>query len=438
MCHTVLRSKTALVLVVICSIGASACSRRTTDPMPLGTSDRSNATPWMAAHGSFVAVAWGASASGGTDVLVATSRDAGRTFSAPVQVNTVPGEARLGGEMPPRVALAPLTGSDTPEIVVLWTARQALSPDTPRVTEVKSARSRDGGRTFAAPVALQAGGAPGDRGWPALTVDGTGMAHAIWLDHRGMAAAHGSGSSHTPGHGAAPADGTAMALKSSLYHASLGNRASPEAELTRSVCYCCKTALATGTDGTVYAAWRHVYPGDLRDIAFSASRPGAASFASPVRVSEDQWAVNGCPDNGPAIAVDRGGAVHIVWFTVEGGEQPRGALFYSSTSNGRTFAPRTRIPTLGSPTPTHPYIGVDEQGRIVVAWDEISNGRRVASAREIRPRASAQPTFGPVVTLNATDSAMYPVLASTDQGLLAVWTAPGDPSRVMLRHVELP
>ena len=70
----------------------------------------------------------------------------------------------------------------------------------------------------------------------------------------------------------------------------------------------CKTALQAGADGSLYAAWRHVYPGNLRDMAFTMSKDGGRSFTS-VRVSEDGWAINGCPDDGPAIALDRRGDV---------------------------------------------------------------------------------------------------------------------------------
>src|SRR5215204_3035620 len=63
---------------------------------------RANATPSIAASGAVVAVAWGASAHGKADVFVAVSRDGGTTFGSAVQVNTVAGEARLNGEMPPR------------------------------------------------------------------------------------------------------------------------------------------------------------------------------------------------------------------------------------------------------------------------------------------------------------------------------------------------
>src|SRR5262245_15768189 len=71
----------------------------------LAVPGRANSTPSVTALGSFVAVAWGASGAGKTDVFVAVSTDSGRNFGAPVQVNTVAGEARLGGELPPRMAL---------------------------------------------------------------------------------------------------------------------------------------------------------------------------------------------------------------------------------------------------------------------------------------------------------------------------------------------
>lgn len=399
-----------------------------TNVASLAVKGRSNTTPWVAAAGDFVAVAWGASAAGETDVFVAVSRDAGDTFGAPIQVNTVAGEAFLGGELPPRVALVP-AGSADPEIAVLWTARGDA-------TELKAARSHDGGRTFDAPITLQSAGAPGDRGWPALAVDSEGTAHAIWLDHRGLAAG-GAAAGHGGHQSGAAHDGVAMAQKSGLYYASTGPTTA-ERELARGVCYCCKTALAVGPDGALYAAWRHVYPGNLRDIAFTVSRDGGRTFSDPVRVSEDDWAINGCPDDGPAIAVDDGGTVHIVWPTVIGGANPEGALFYASSTDGRAFTARTRIPTLGSPKPSHPQIAVDAAGRIVVAWDEIVQGSRIASAREVERQPGGRVHFGPVVTVAPEGPAMYPVLASTGSGVVAAWATGGGSSVIQARALDLP
>jgi hypothetical protein len=453
-------------------------------PVTLRVPDRANATPWIAASGDFVAVAWGASAAAKmADVYVAVSRDGGQTFAAPVQVNTVAGEGRLGGELPPRVSLARRTGGADPEIVVLWNARGA-------VASIKMSKSRDGGKTFDAPIALSSSDAAGDRGWPALTVDGRGTPHAIWVDHRGLAATRREGGTHNHGgsntaastkatgagaqagaagratHGSADRaahDGVAMAQQSGLYYASLpaapvaaaSIAADLERKLTPGTCYCCKTALVTGRDDALYAAWRHVYPGNLRDIAFSVSRDRGRTFSEPVRVSEDGWEIHGCPDDGPAMTVDTRGVVHVIWPTVIGGgtADPQGALFYASTSDGRTFTPRVRIPTLGSPKPGHPQIVADDRGRLIVAWDEVIDGQRIAVVRELHHAAAGGAiTFGdplrlttpPVSAAGAAstspaEASTYPVLASTSRGLLAVWTsgAPGA-SVIAVKPIDLP
>ena len=393
---------------------------------------RANATPSIAAAGRFVAVAWGASASGKADVFVAVSRDGGTTFGAAVQVNTVPGEGRLNGEMPPRVALGSSTGSSLPEIVVLWTARGAA-------TEIKTARSRDGGRTFGKPTSLQVSGAAGDRGWPSLALDRSGRLHAIWLDHRGLAAARaarGGASGHKPG---APHDGVAMAQNSSLYHASITGSSATEHEITKGVCYCCKTALAAGADGTLFAAWRHVYPGSFRDMAFATSRDGGRSFSAPVRVSEDGWAIEACPDDGPAMAVDASGSVHLAWPTVIGGDNPRGAIFYSTMPrDGQPFTKRQQVGTLGGPKPSHPQIVVDSRRRVFVAWDELANGRQTAAVREVRADATGATSFGPIVALSSSESGSYPALAAAGNRVLAAWATGGARSRVQVHPVPLP
>ena len=421
----------SVVLVLACA-ATFGVRRVTTAPAAVvfDIPGRADATPWAAASGAFVAVTWGASSEGKTDVFLAVSRDGGTTFGPPVQVNVIAGEARLGGELPPRVTLISRPGASLPEIAVLWTARAAA-------TEIKVARSRDGGKTFSAPVTLQAAGAPGDRGWPAVTFDHQGIVHAVWLDHREMAAKRTAGASHAGHKAGAEHDGAAMAQKSGLFYAAFSARPQ-ERLLTNGVCYCCKTALAAGPGGTLFAAWRHVYPGNLRDMAFTMSRDGGRSFSPPARVSEDGWAINGCPDDGPAMAVDARGTAHLVWPTVLDGAAPGGAIFYTSTRDGRRFTQRIRIPTLGGPKPSHPQIVLDRRGRLFVAWDESLNGRRTAAVRELRFNQIGAPSFGDAVPLSTDAAALYPVLAATDKGLLAVWTVSGDPSRVEARLVPMP
>jgi hypothetical protein len=403
----------------------------------LAVTGRASSTPWIAANGSFVAVAWGArTPAGASDVFVAVSRDEGATFSPPVQVNTQPGEARLGGELPPRVAVTRLPNG-APQITVVWTARDGNR------TSIRHARSIDGGRTFIDFVTIGGVDAPGDRGWHSVAVAPSGQVHAIWLDHRGMAGPEG-GHQHA-GHAqtsSAPEkrDGVAMAQRSGLYYAALNPTGrsihAKERELAKGVCYCCKTALAVRPDGAIVAAWRHVYAGNIRDIAFAISQDGGRTFSDPVRISDDRWQLDGCPDDGPALVVDRDNVVHMVWPTVIGGADPVGALFYTSTKDGRAFTPRQRIPTLGSPKPSHPHIAIGGNGSLIVAWDEVRDGSRTVAFRSLTATPQGAVAFGPIQT-PGSGVTTYPVLASTTKGVLAAWTVgAGDRAAVIVGRLR--
>src|SRR5438874_8311160 len=93
--------------------------------------------------------------------------------------------------------------------------------------------------------------------------------------------------------------------------------------------------------------FRNIYPGNLRDISLAISRDGGHTFAPPVRISEDHWSLNGCPDDGPTMQVDAAGTLHIVWPTLVQGPEPAIGLFRVSTRDGVTFTRRQAIPFLG-------------------------------------------------------------------------------------------
>jgi hypothetical protein len=217
-----------------------------------------------------------------------------------------------------------------------------------------------------------------------------------------------------------------MARKSSLYYRSDAS-GSVEREIAESVCYCCKTALAAGTQGRLYAAWRAVYAGSIRDIAATTSSDDGRTFAEPSRVSHDNWQIAGCPDDGPALAVDASGIVHIVWPTLLGGADPAAALFYATSHDGRAYSARVRVPTLGGSKPTHPQIAMTTDGRAMLAWDEVPAGGVRTAAVSIVGTSGGEPMPGTAVPLNDGERAAYPVLVTTGRGVLAAWTS-GDAS----------
>ena len=321
-----------------------------------------------------------------------------------------------------RVALVPRTG-DHPSIIVVWTAKATAG------TRLLSARSDDAAKSFAPPMLVPGSEAAGNRGWQSIAIGRDGGVVVVWLDHRELAK-NGSGSASMQhaehqhlASGQKPADGVARAQLSKLMFARL-DRSDSSRQLTGGVCYCCKTAIAQGRDGTLFTAWRHVYPGNFRDMAMSVSRDGGRTFAPPVRVSEDQWMLEGCPDDGPAVAVDARNVAHIVWPTLVSDQktaEPTIAVFYASTRDGKSFTARRQLATEG--VAHHPQIVIGVDGMPVIVWDESGDRTRrivMASGPQMNRRVLSGPQSG-----------VYPSIASTGSAVVVAWTATaGGPSRI--------
>jgi hypothetical protein len=420
-------------LAALTSLQSAALPAVTT----LAVAGRANANVSLVADGFFVAAIWsGSTAAGATDIFTSVSGDGGMTFGAPVRVNSTPGDARVNGEQPPRLTLAARAGR-APRIAAIWTSK------SPNGTALLTARSDDGGKTFSPSSVVTGTDAAGNRGWQAIGADRNGAVHAVWLDHRRMAARDASGTAAAHQHGAhaesggaskatARPDGVAMAQQSDLYFDTLGDDTAPR-PLTAGVCYCCKTAIAFGAKNEIHLAWRHVYPGNLRDMAFTVSPDGGRSFAPPVRVSQDNWMLEGCPDDGPAMTVDSSGRVHIVWpaAMTEGGGQVK-AIFHAVSADGKVFSPRNRIPTEGQAN--HPQVAVAANGSLTLAWDESGSGlRKIVYGRGVVDN-NGRATFTRT-ELNDTRG-VYPTIATVSTGAMMAWTSgPPDGSVIKLSRV---
>ena len=212
-----------------------------------------------------------------------------------------------------------------------------------------------------------------------------------------------------------------------------------ETRVATDVCFCCKTGVATAPDGTVYVAWRHIYPPNLRDMAVARSTDGGRTFGAPVRVSEDGWALDGCPDDGPSIAVDARGVVHIAWPTLVPGETSGKGIFYSySRDGGRTFAARVRLDEgagVGAPAagrgrrPRRRRLGPEREGRRRIQSRTISSD----------PKAAAwTPVLGRPAVLSAERPAGYPAVAATSAATVVAWTEEAEAgSEIRVRRLDL-
>jgi hypothetical protein len=402
------------------SVGAAPSAPPVTT---LAVTGLSNSTPSLAVLGRTVVAVWTAGTGGVVDAYAAMSTDAGATFSAPRRVNDQSGEVSTNNEQPPRVVIS---GSAAARIVtVIWSKRSDPSQKA-RQDVVRMARSTDGGRTFSPARMIHDPKLSGARGWESLAAGSDGLIHAVWLDGRDAEAKMSE----------------AMATKrqpwQEVYHATVTpDGRIVENQIADGVCFCCKTALAVDGRGGVYAAWRHIFPGSIRDIAFARSTDGGFHFDPLVRVSEDKWEINGCPEDGPAMAVDSSGVIHIVWPTLVNQGTPQKAIFYATSRDGKTFSPRSRVPTAGITNPAHPQLTLTPDGGAVIVWDETMNGaRRVSMSRVSRAGA-----FAPPQVLSASEPASYPVAVQPGGAdLLVAWTnkSSADRSTISVKRVSSP
>ena len=379
-----------------------------TEPVRVSVGDADAAEPALAAAGDgSVFVTWVEHRAGReADVWLSHLDREAKPQGAPVRVNPQPGEATAWHGDPPAVVVAP---DNT--IFVTWTAgvKGAKHGNT-----LYLSASRDGGRSFAPPVKVNDDVKPAAHGMHSLAVSPDGRIYVAWLDERNVApptpaANHNSGHEQKESNSevffAASADG--------------GRTFDANRRIATEVCPCCKTSLAAGADGRVYASWRQVLPGEFRHIAVAASTDGGQTFAPPAIVSDDRWQIAGCPVSGAALSVAANGTLTVLWYTA--GEAGAPGLYRSESSDGgRTFAPRTPLArSSGRGTPVLLKGSGDDTLKAI--WEERGEGAstRIASAQlkdDVQTPASATLASSgelPVAT-NAGEQMFVAYVSETD------------------------
>jgi hypothetical protein len=183
-------------------------------------------------------------------------------------------------------------------------------------------------------------------------------------------------------------------------------------------CPCCRTALATGKDGALYMAWRHVYPGSIRDVVVARSTDHGATWTDPVRVHADDWKFDACPHAGPAIAVAADGSLHVTWWT--GKEGTAGVYYARSTDGGRTFSDAMPLGVAQYSRPAHVQLSLAPRNRVLVAWDD---GTKQVPQVVVRVSSDGGRSFSPASILSASGrAATFPVLAIVGDSLAVAWS----------------
>jgi hypothetical protein len=330
-------------------------------------------------------VAWIATEAGASNVFVARTDAEGKPGPA-VRVNDRAGDAAPHEQAPAQVAVGP-DGA----VYVLWQNNTRLEGRRFPASDLRFARSTDGGRTFSPAVTVNddAGGVPSSHTFHDLAVAADGTVWVSWIDGRAKDVARAARPRPAPAPAATPgAPHKHMMSEEGLPPSEIRVAKSVDGGRTfgasiivdTAPCPCCRTSLAIAADGTVYLAWRKEYAGDVRDVVVARLGAGESAFGAPVRVHADGWVFPACPHAGPALAVDGRGRVHVGWYTGQDGRQ--GLWHVRSEDGGRTFAAPMALVTGADIPPSLVSFAPDGDG-VLAAWDDRAEGgtRRVAVAR---------------------------------------------------------
>ena len=322
-------------------------------------------------------------------VEVDFSADLGKSFSEPVRVNPRKQKIRANSEDRPGIAVT----ADGRIYVLyfvdaktLWTTLISYSDD---------------GRNFATPIKTSDYADRAKHYQDRLYIDAAGNLQVFWIDERDGATRSGPGGALYFG---------------GLRAGTWGNL--PNRKLFEPMCECCRMALDTNRDGKTILLGRMVFEDRIRDLGLLRIDTGAAGSASnPVRVTDDNWEINACPEHGPALSIDAGDRYHIAWFTL--GSQRRGLFYAYSDSDGPIGSAPLQLGDSNA-LPGHADVLVD-QDRVALVWREFDGERTSVIGMISTDRGLSWPT---AKKLASTESAAdYPFLLTDGGKFYVSWFA---------------
>lgn len=334
--------------------------------------------------------------SGGNGIVLQSSADEGRSWSAPRQVLPASETVEANGEARPKVTFGPQG-----QLYLSYT--QSLGKH--HTGNIRFLRSLDGGQTFSAPYTVQRDRAPIGHRFDDIQVDPQGRIFLAWLDQRDKDGAQSAG---------LPYRGLAV-----YYAVSTDDGASfsDDVKLADHSCECCRIATAVAPDGQVAAMWRQIFEPNIRDHALS-WLPAGGRPAPPQRATEDGWKIDACPHHGPSLAFDGKGRRHQAWFSAAGDD---GGVFYSS--NGQLMR-------LGGPQAEHAEVAAAGQ-RVAVAWKEFDGTATVIHAQSSPDGGASWRRSTLATTQGASD---HPHLLWRGADIFLLWRTADD--GIIVRKIE--
>lgn len=260
------------------------------------------------------------------------------------------------------------------------------------------------GSTWRDPFLLHQDGTESEHGFVTLFPQ-EGSVGAVWLDGRNYIV---DGEFLYQDH-------NGNVLGTALHYAqfsSSGNRLK-SFELDEIACDCCLPVIAQSSDGFVLA-YRDRSLEERRDIVVR--RMSGGNWQDAVLVGDDNWIIEACPINGPAIAADDN-SVAVAWFSATNNE-PYVRLALSADA-GKSFGEPIEIDADGSFG--HVDLVLTDEGDAIVSWLRSDADRVAITLRRI----TAEGVVGEAQTVAHIDigrPADFPQMVKVGRQLVFAWS----------------
>jgi hypothetical protein len=190
------------------------------------------------------------------------------------------------------------------------------------------------------------------------------------------------------------------------------------------ICSCCRTAIELSPEGLPVIMARMVFNGGIRDHALIKMEKNKV-WSKPLRITQDQWQIEACPEHGPALSIDNEGRIHLAWFTL--GSERKG-IFYAQTDDfGKKVLPAMPLGNIKF-LPGHPAVkAVGKQ--VVLAWKEFDGQQasivvKLSDDRGITWHKDKK-------MLVAADNSGHPDLIAKGKKVFLSWTSEDEGHRII-------
>lgn len=327
-------------------------------------------------------------------VYVDYSTDNGKSFSHLQQINRQTQIVKSSSENRPSIAI------DSKNRIYVTYAAEGQKP-----ASLYLSTSMDGGKQFSSPVFLSDKAEQANTFQASIAINKRDQAFIFWHDDRDRT--------------------DYQQLGNSIYYAQIVDGVTTaNIKASDVLCECCRLAVDFDTDNEPVVLGRFIYDATARDH-------GLLKFNDhhwqSWRVTDDDWKIEACPEQGPALSISDNGEYHIAWMTQ--GNRRKGLFYAHSTDHGMNFSTPMRIGNFDK-LASNPAVFSQAQS-IMLTWQEFDGDRNQLFIQQSID--SGNTWLPPRLVASSNSTADKPFfLSNSHQQIFLAWTTKNEGSQFFL------